>query len=117
MNTIQIDLSDKKQLKDFLNLPFRIYADIPQWVPPLRMDDRIRLNPKRHPFYQHSQAVFFLAYAGTRAVGRIAVLDHRLYNNYNNEKTAFFSLFECENNHAASQSLFEAAFEWARAGT
>jgi hypothetical protein len=114
MNITQIDLSNKKQVKDFLDLPFRIYADIPQWVPPLRMDDRIRLNPKRYPFYQHSQAAFFVAYEETRAVGRIAILDNRLYNEYNNEKTAFFYLFECENNPAASQGLFDAAFAWAR---
>jgi hypothetical protein len=115
MKILQIDLNDKRQVKDFLDLPFRIYKDIPQWVPPLEMDDRIRLDPKRYPFYQHSQAGFFLVYDGSRAVGRLAVLDNRLYNEYNNEKTAFFYLFECENNLAASQGLFNAAFKWARA--
>ncbi len=115
MNIIQIDLSNKKQVKDFLDLPFRIYKDTPQWVPPLQMDDRIRLNPKRYPFYQHSQAGFFLAYEGTRPVGRIAVMDHRLYNEYNNEETAFFYLFECENDGQIAEVLFESAFKWARA--
>ena len=115
MNILQIDLSDKKQVKDFLDLPFHIYEDIPQWVPPLRMDDRLRLNPKRYPFYKHSQAAFFIAYEGTRAIGRIAVLDNCLYNEFNHEETAFFYLFECENNPAASDGLFEAAFAWARA--
>lgn len=115
MNILQLDLSNKKQVREFLDLPQRIYAGIPQWVPPLEMDDRLRLDPKRHPFYQHSQAAFFLAYEGSHLVGRIAVLDHRRYNEFNHEKTAFFYLFECENNLAASQSLFEAGFEWARA--
>ena len=114
MNIIQIDLSNKKQVKDFLDLPFRLYKNTPQWVPPLRMDDRVRLNPKRHPFYKHSQAGFFLAYDETRPVGRIAVLDHRLYNKYNNEETAFFYLFECENNQKIADLLFEATFKWAR---
>lgn len=115
MKTIQLDLGNKKQVRDFLALPARLYADIPQWVPPLEMDDRLRLDPKRYPFYQHSQAAFFLAYEGTRPVGRIAALDHRLYNEYNQKKTAFFYLFECEDDLAASQALFEAAFDWARA--
>jgi GNAT superfamily N-acetyltransferase len=114
MNITQIDLANKKQVQDFLTLPPHIYTDIPQWVPSLEMDDRIRLNPKRYPFYQHSQAAFFLAYNGTRVVGRLAVLDNRLYNEYNREETAFFYLFECENNAAISQGLFNAAFEWAR---
>jgi GNAT superfamily N-acetyltransferase len=115
MNIIQIDLVNKKQIKDFLTLPFRLYADTPQWVPPLEMDDRIRLDPKRYPFYQHSQAGFFLAYEGTRVIGRIAVIDNRIYNQFHHEATAFFYLFECENNQTVANALFEAAFEWARA--
>ncbi len=115
MNLLQLDLGNKRQVCDFLSLPARLYADIPQWVPPLEMDDRLRLDPKRYPFYQHSQAAFFLAYEGTRPIGRIATLDNRIYNKYNQKKTAFFYLFECEDNLAASQALFEAAFDWARA--
>ena len=114
MNITQIELTNKKQVQDFLTLPPHIYQDIPQWVPPLEMDDRIRLDPKRYPFYQHSQVGFFIAYDGTRAIGRLAVLDNRLYNEYNHEETAFFYLLECEDNPAASQGLFDAAFEWAR---
>jgi GNAT superfamily N-acetyltransferase len=114
MNITQIDLSNKKQVRDFLDLPFQIYRDIPQWVPPLRMDDRLRLDPKRYPFYRHSQAGFFLACDGTRVVGRIAAIDNRLYNQYNNEATAFFYLFECENRQEVADALFEAACDWAR---
>ncbi|GAB4503076.1 MAG: hypothetical protein Fur0043_00680 [Anaerolineales bacterium] len=115
MHILQLDLDNKKQVRDFLDLPARLYADIPQWVPPLEIDDRLRLDPKRHPFYRHSQAAFFLAYEGTRPLGRIAALDHRLYNEYNHTKTAFFYLFECENDLTTSQALFQAASEWARA--
>ncbi|MGE5643452.1 MAG: hypothetical protein ACM3Y8_10610, partial [Byssovorax cruenta] len=114
MNIIQLDLNNKKQVDDFLRLPFSIYRDIPQWVPPLQMDDRIRLSPKRFPFYKHSQAGFFLAYEGTRPIGRLAVLDNRRYNEFNNTKTGFFYLFECENNIVAATALFNCAFEWAR---
>jgi len=114
MNITQIDLFNKKQVKNFLDLPFRIYADSPQWVPPLQMDDRIRLDPKRYPFYQHSQAGFFLAYEGKRVLGRIAAINNRLYNQYNKESTAFFYLFECENDQEAASGLFDAACDWAR---
>jgi hypothetical protein len=114
MNIIQVDLSNRKQVQDFLSLPFRIYRDIPQWVPPLAMDERARLTPRRYPFYRHSVAAFFLAYENGYAIGRLAVLDNRLYNDYNHEKTAFFYLFECEDNLEAASGLFESAFAWAR---
>lgn len=114
MEILQLDLANRKQVQDFLSLPFRIYRDIPQWVPPLAMDERARLTPRRYPFYRHSAAAFFLAYENGYAIGRLAVLDNRLYNDYNHEKTAFFYLFECENNLQAARGLFESAFDWAR---
>jgi len=114
MNTIQVDLANRKQVRDFLALPFRIYCDIPQWVPPLAMDERARLAPHRYPFYRHSVAAFFIAYENEQAIGRLAVLDNRLYNEFNHEKTAFFYLFECDDNLEAARGLFEAAFDWAR---
>ena len=114
MKTIQINLSDKRQVDDFLRLPFFIYRDIPQWVPPLQADERLRLSPRRFPFYKHSQASFFLAQEATRPIGRLAVFDNRRYNDFNKTKTAFFYLFECENNEEAASGLFTAAFEWAR---
>ncbi len=121
MNLLQLDLHNPKHVDDFLRLPFSIYRDIPQWVPPLQTDERLRLSPRRFPFYKHSHASFFLAYKrsnpadeGTRPIGRLAVLDNRRYNDFNQTKTAFFYLFECENNLEAATVLFNAAFDWAR---
>lgn len=114
MYLLQLDLHDKKQVDDFLRLPFSIYRDVPQWVPPLQVDERLRLNPKRFPFYQHSHASFFLACEKTKPIGRLAVLDNRRYNDFNKTKTAFFYLFECENDLETASALFNAAFDWAR---
>jgi hypothetical protein len=114
MNILQLDLSNKRQVRDFLALPFSIYADIPQWVPPLLTDERLRLNPGRFPFYKHSRAAFFLASNGTRPLGRLAVLDNQRYNDFNHEQTAFFYLFECEDDLEAATALFTAGFDWAR---
>jgi len=114
MQVTQIDLANKRQVEDFLRLPFSIYKDIRQWVPPLQMDERARLDAKRFPFYRHSCAAFFIAYDGPRPVGRLAVLDHRPYNEFNGEATAFFYLFECERNLEAAQGMFDAGLDWAR---
>ena len=114
MNILQLDLTNKRQMRDFLALPFSIYRDIPQWVPPLQMDERLRLDPKRFPFFKHSRAAFFLAHNGTRPAGRLAVLNNRRYNEHNKTSTAFFYLFECENDREAASALFDAGFAWAR---
>jgi hypothetical protein len=114
MHILQLNHTNKKHIRDFLTLPFSVYKDIPQWVPPLQMDERFRLDPKRNPFYKHSQAAFFLAYDETRPIGRLAVLDNRHYNDFNKEATAFFYLFECEDNIDVACALFNSAFDWAR---
>lgn len=121
MHIVQIDLNDKKQVDDFLGLPFSIYRDTPQWVPPLHMDERLRLSPRRFPFYKHSQAAFFLANeetgaspVSTRPIGRIAVLDNSRYNEFNNTRAAFFYLFECRNDPDVAAALFQHACDWAR---
>jgi len=114
MSIFQIDLANRKQVRDFLNLPPRIYKDIPQWVPPLDGEERARLIPSRYPFYRHSAAAFFLKYRDGIPVGRLAVLDNRLYNDHNHEKTAFFYLFECESDPVSACDLFGSAFDWAR---
>lgn len=113
MPIVQIDTANHRQVRQFLDLPFRLYRDIPQWVPPLAPDARLMLDRGRHPFYRHSDAAFFLAAQAGRAVGRVAVLDNRRYNDFNKERTAFFYLFECEDDPGAAQALFDAAFDWA----
>ena len=49
-----------------------------------------------------------------RDVGRIAVIENKPFNQYHNEKTSNFYLFECENDMEAATALFNAAFEWAK---
>lgn len=110
-----VDLHDRRAVRRFLRLPFELYRGVPQWVPPLAGEAARSLDPRRHPFYRHSQAAFFLAVDGGRAVGRLAVLDNRNHNAFNRERTAFFCLFECADDLEASQGLFESAFAWARA--
>jgi hypothetical protein len=115
MNVVQIDLANRRQVKAFINLPFRIYRDYPLWVPPLETEVRKILNPRKHPFYRYSQAAFFMAYADeSQPAGRIVVMDNRRYNDFYQSRTAFFYWFECVDDPAISGALFEAAFDWAR---
>lgn len=115
MDVITVDTTDSRQVRQFLDLPFRLYAGTPQWVPPLASDARHQLDRRHNPFFRHSEAVFLLARdpAG-RAVGRLAVLDNTNHNAFNHSHTAFFYLFECEHDPAVARALFECGMEWAR---
>ena len=115
MEIIQINPANKKEAQSFLNLPFRIYTGIPQWVPPLASDANLMLDARRHPFYRHSEAAFFLCLQAGQPIARLAVLNNKRYNQFNHAQAAFFYLFETENNPAAAAELFAAGGAWARA--
>jgi len=115
MLTIEkVDLQSKAQINRFVRLPFRLYANCPQWVPPFISDIEAMLNKKKHPFYEHSDGDFFIAVKDGRDVGRIAALENRPFNQYHQTKDAEFYLFECEDDQEAANALFNQVFEWAR---
>jgi hypothetical protein len=115
VRVIEVKNHDRKARYDFLYMPFRIYQDTPQWVPPLAFEARRQLDRKKNPYFEHSQAVFLLAYDdASKPVGRLAVLDNHNYNKFHQARTAFFFLFECENQEEVARALFDQGFEWAR---
>lgn len=115
MLTIEkIDTENKKQVKRFVELPYQIYKDCPQWVPPLNIDAYNQLNRKKHPFHEHSDVDFFLAVRDGKDVGRIAAIENKPFNKYHNEKTSDFYFFESENNVETATALFNTVFDWAK---
>ena len=110
----KLDTQSRGQVRRFLSVPFRLYANHPHWVPPLLTDARTMLNRQKHPFYEHSDADFFIAMRDGRDVGRIGALENRRFNETHGTRQAQFYLFECEDDQEAATALFERAFEWAR---
>jgi hypothetical protein len=109
----KIDTGIKTQVKQFVRLPYRLYDRHPQWVPPLFIDAEMQLNRKKHPYYEHSDADFFIIERDGVVVGRIAALENRRFNEYHGTRQAQFYLFECENDPEAAKILFDQVFAWA----
>jgi hypothetical protein len=114
MKILEVNHSDRYRETQFIDLPYKIYRNTPQWVPPLTTDLKKIFDKRNNPYYQHSNAAFFLAIsADGAAIGRLAVLHNRHFCDFNHEQTAFFYLFECMDNPDAACELFKAGFEWA----
>ena len=115
MLTIEkIDTKDKVQVKKFVDLPYRLYRDCPQWVPPLYVDAYLPLNRKKHPFFEHSEADFFLAVRDGEVVGRICAANNKLFNEYHKTRKAHFYGFESIDDLDVARGLFEAVTGWAK---
>lgn len=115
MKLTRIDPSRRDAVRRFVDLPFDLYRETPQWCPPLRRDVALALDRDRHPFYRHSDAAFFLAEHDGRPVGRIAVMENRNFNAARDRRDAFFYLFESGDDPQMAAALIAGAADWARA--
>lgn len=109
----KVDVSRRGQVRRFVDIGYRLYEGYPNWVPPIRLDVNAMLNPRKHPFYEHSQADFFIVVRDGRDVGRIAALENTRHNEYHKSRDGQFYLFECVDDPAAAEALFSTAFDWA----
>jgi GNAT superfamily N-acetyltransferase len=109
-----VDTSNKADVRRFIDFPFSLYRDHELWVPPIRMDVATRMNPEKHPFYEHSRAEFYLAVSDGKDVGRIAVMENRPYNRYHDKRQAQFYYLEFQDDLEVARALFQHAFEWAQ---
>jgi hypothetical protein len=67
----------KADKKAFVDLPFRLYAKNPNWVPPLKDEVHGLITPAKNPWFEHGEAELFLAERGGQIVGRISAhIDH-----------------------------------------
>ncbi len=105
----------KKDLKEFIYLPYSIYKDDPMWVEPLRMETRGQFDPKTNPLLDHCEYQLFLLMDGDQPVGRIAAFIDTLAVDYWNEKTGLFGYYECPQIEAAAKLLLDTAADWLRA--
>lgn len=104
----------QRDWEEFIEIPFRLYRGNPCWVPPLRSEVRKLLDPQKNPFWEHARGTVFLAEREGRTVGRISAQIDDNYNNLWNERLGSFGFFECENDQAVADALFDAAAAWVR---
>jgi hypothetical protein len=113
LNIRQID--SKTDRKKFVSMPWRVYADDKNWVPPLLLDRMEAIDPKKNPFFEHGEAALFLAEENGVPVGRISAHVNHLHNEYHKDKTGFFGFFESINKPDVAKALLEAAQSWLKA--
>jgi hypothetical protein len=112
---VELDTSRARDARRFVRFVFDLYRDSEYWVPPLWSDALKQVSPRHNPYFEHSEAAFFLATQGSEVVGRIAVLDNHNYRDYHKKQDGFFYLFDTVNDQTVVDALYDAAFAWCRA--
>ncbi len=107
-------ISTRRERNEFIELPYRLRRNDPQWVPPLRFERREFLDPQRNPWFDHSEAQLFLAKRNGETVGRItAHIDYR-WDEYQGGNDGMFGFFESIDDPEVATALIDAASDWLR---
>ncbi|MCZ6500115.1 MAG: N-acetyltransferase [Gammaproteobacteria bacterium] len=106
-------VSGRKQLKEFIAFPQRIYSDDPNWVAPLWFEQLHRFSEK-NPFFQHARWQAWTVRRGSEIVGRISAQIDDLYRDTQGEDVGFFGLIEAEDDPLIFELLFDTAENWLR---
>jgi hypothetical protein len=108
-----IPVESRAALRQFIRIPWSIYADDPVWVPPLLVERRHHLSPKS-PYFAHAHYGSWIAYRGTIPVGRISAQIDKLHLERYQDDTGFFGMLEAEDNAETFQGLTRTAEGWLR---
>ena len=119
--SVQIDIAEvsgKGDLNAFIDLAYRLNADDPNWVPPLKADMVELLTPGKNPFHEHAKVQLFLARRDGKVVGRISAHFDELALEQPAEQgmgpgTGNWGLLEAED-EAVSSALIARAEQWLR---
>jgi len=107
-------VASRHDLRDFIEFPYRLYADDPAWVPPLLTEQRHQFSPGS-PFFQHARVQLWVAYRGGQPVGRISAQIDALRLERYDDATGHFGVLEAIDDPAVFAALFHAAEAWLRA--
>ncbi len=105
------DLKGSRLKKDFIRLPYGIYRNDPNWIPPLEIERSMHLSPS-NPYFRHAKCAFWVAYLDGKPAGRISAQIDRLYLERYREKTGFFGMLEAEKQPGITKKLLETAEKW-----
>jgi GNAT superfamily N-acetyltransferase len=105
----------KQDLMEFIRFPWWVYRDDPYWVPPLISERKAFLDPRKNPFFEHSEVELFLAQRDGETIGTIAAIINDNHNAFHEEKAGFFGLFEVIEDYAVADGLLATARDWVKA--
>ena len=104
-------VSNRRQLNAFIRLPWRLYAQDPLWVPPLKLERRLHFS-SLNPYFAHSRWQGWIAWQGDRPVGRISAQVDELHRRHYGVRSGHFGFLECENNPDVMRALVAECENW-----
>ncbi len=107
-----IQVTDKATVDEFHKLPYKIYKNDKNWVPPLRMMIEDMFDPKKNARLEKGNARRWVLRKSGETIGRIAAFHDPAYSISYDQPTGCIGFFECINDQGAAEKLFDTARKW-----
>lgn len=107
-----IQVSDRKTIEAFHQLPIQLYRNDPNWVAPFRLMIEDIFDPGKNAGFVHGDARRWLVKKDGRCVGRIAAFYDRSKIEQNAEQTGNVGFFESVDDDNVARLLFGTAEKW-----
>ena len=105
-------VANKRNRDDFLEVPFVVFKDDPNWVAPLFLERYDQLDPHKNPYFQHAEVLLLVAYQNGKPVGRISVQDDALRLATHKDNYGMFGFLDSIDDSQVFAALIEAASNW-----
>ena len=107
-----VEVRTKAQENVFIKLPWKIYKDDTNWVPPLISDFKKSIRGENNTLKKSGPYTLILAYSDGEPCGRLCIGINEVLNNAKNYREGYLSLFECTNDYEVSKAIFDYASNW-----
>lgn len=108
------EIKSKKELKQFIHLPFKIHKNHKEWLPPLISDEWKVFDKAKNHSFEHCDTIQLLAKRGDEVVGRIMGIINHAYNKGHGEKNVRFCFSECYDDGEVHDALMHSVAEWGK---
>jgi hypothetical protein len=109
-----LPVRSRRELREFIELPFRLHSTQPQWIPPLRLERHAFLSRRFNAFARHGDWRLFLARRDGRVTGRVSAQVDHAFNAYHGNHWGMFGFLEVEDDPETMGALVRAAEGWLR---
>ena len=100
-------------LHEFITFPKHLYRGSPSWVPMFDLDYR-RFFRRKHPFFEHAEAEFLMAWLDGEPAARVMMIHNERYNAEHDRRAAQFYFIDFVDRDDVTDALFAAMERWAR---
>jgi hypothetical protein len=110
-----IEVDNGSDLRRWIDLPYRLYSGEPNFIPPLRAEQRKFFDRQQNPSFDTAAVRFFLAERDGQVVGRVCGIVNSLETAKLGRKRGRFGWFESVDDASVAGTLLDAVRQWLEA--